>query len=116
MALYATPQHATAAARALLHIPATIRVEITDTGWTNLESALTAQPAAVRIHATGDTAALAEILGDHPRAADEVPLSLNSFALEGVPDHELTVEVSYWWLRYQPETVARVALVARVAS
>lgn len=32
------------------------------------------------------------------------------------PDHELTVEVPYWWLRYQPETVARVAPVARVAS
>lgn len=42
-------------------------------------------------------------------------------ALYATPQHAaaralLTVEVSDWWLRYQPETVARVALVARVAS
>lgn len=95
-----------AAVRAAFDLGTDIHIDITKTGWENATCDITGAPAAVDVRFVDKEDGLTSL----QLAADQVTEQLDALTLRDNVDHTepITLDVSYWWLRY----VANVAAAA----
>lgn len=97
------PRHTTladeiATVRAAFGLGDDIHIEVTKTGWDNATCDITGAPAAVDIRFVDKEDGQTSM----QLAADQVTEQLDALTLRDNVDHTepITLDVSYWWLRY----------------